>query len=103
MQEIMLADIIRDYLHHRTIQIGVNCIPDMKTEGFIAVNSYTGGQEFCLATGHFRKEIRDLAAFDIDNSNGLALFHIDPFAGAGRNKEFHIYRAFFLNLPAVIP
>ena len=31
-----------------------------------------------------------LAAFSIDNSDGLSLSHIDSFACAGRNEVFHI-------------
>ena len=74
MQQVVLTYIIRNYFHHRAVEIGVDRIANLKPQRFITVNRHACGKELFGFASDFRKEIDNLTAVDVDYCNGLPLY-----------------------------
>ena len=67
----MLLYVVMQHLKHRGIFVGIDDIPHVQAQRFIAIDRYPRGNKFVPSVFDFRKKVDDLPAVNIDNFDRL--------------------------------
>ena len=91
----MLPHLVTDHLEHGAVPVGIEEVPHVEPEGFVAVDGDSRREKFPGISSALRKEVRHLAALHIDDCDILPLSHLHGGSAAGGDKIFpHSLRSF---------
>ena len=92
----MLLYVVMQHLKHRGIFVGIDDIPHVQAQRFIAIDRYPRGNKFVPSVFDFRKKVDDLPAVKIDNFDRLPPVYFYFYAAA------RVDYIFFHRFPLII-
>ena len=88
VKQIVLAHVVGDHFHHGPVQIGINGVAGAQFQGLVAVDGHSWRKKFPRISLCLGKKVHHLAAFQVNDGDGVILFHIYFHSGAGRDGVF---------------